>query len=98
MSAYRIVQLDRFMDYWQVGATFEDIRPAITAQIGENYAQGEGKPPWKVQIEAVAGWREVTHEEVLEAYDAGRVPEIDEIGAYLAERHGWTPEMIEANL
>jgi len=98
---YRIVQLERFGDYWQVGGTFGDIRSAITAQVGENFAltRGEGKPPWKLQCSTPDDdWRPVGHEEVTEAYRAGQVPEIEEIGAYLAERHGWTPEMIEEKL
>lgn len=92
---YRIVQFeDGTGHYRQVGEAFADLRSARIAAGGEDFAQGEGREPWLIEhFDPEEGWYMLSVEDVL-----SEDVEPEEVAAYLAERHGWTPEMIEAKL
>lgn len=92
---YRIVQYERGTDFYRnVGASFADLKSARIAAGGEDYAQGEGREPWIIEHhDAEDGWYMLSVEDVL-----SEDVEPEEVACYLAERHGWTPEMIEEKL
>ena len=97
---YRITSWEDGDESFEIIDGFTSLRAALVARAAENAAQPRTRPPWYVQEIRGMGCGIVGWFNVDDNTYGPEGPEVKhhEIAAYLAERHGWTPDMIEEKL
>lgn len=99
-TEYRLASWEDGDESYAIIEGFATLREALVARAGENAAQPRTRPPWYVQKIRGLGCGIVGWFDVDEDTYGPEGPDVKhhEVAAYLAEKHGWTPEMIEEKL